>query len=246
MLLIRSILFNLVFFGMTVVAMTLALPLLILPVAALRFCARIWAAVVFWLLRAIVGTRIEYRGELAKLQGPALIASKHQSAWDTIVFFVLCRRPAYVMKKELMLIPIYGWLAAKQGHISIDRKAGAGALRRLVRDTKEALADSRSIVVFPQGTRSAPGEKLPYHPGIVGLYEALNMPVIPVALNSGLFWGKRSFFKRPGVIVVEVLPEIAPGMARRAFRQELETRIETATARLEAETHLEAEGRRPI
>ena len=144
-------------------------------------------------------------------------------------------RSTYVMKQELMRLPIYGWLSYRQGHIAVDRKAGAAAIRGLLRAAKVAFANRRAIVIFPQGTRVPPGVNLPYQPGIVGLYSALGVPVVPVALNSGLFWGRRSFVKRPGTIVIEVLPEIPPGRERTEFLRELEQRIETATARLEAE-----------
>jgi 1-acyl-sn-glycerol-3-phosphate acyltransferase len=139
------------------------------------------------------------------------------------------------MKQELMRIPIYGWISRRQGHIAVDRKAGAAAIRGLLRAARVAFENGRAIVIFPQGTRVAPGATAPYQPGIVGLYSALGVPVVPVALNSGLFWGRRSFVKRPGTIVIEVLPEIPAGRERTEFLGELETRIEAATARLEAE-----------
>jgi 1-acyl-sn-glycerol-3-phosphate acyltransferase len=139
------------------------------------------------------------------------------------------------MKQELMRIPVYGWLSYRQGHIPVDRKAGAIAIRQMLRAAQAAFASGRAIVIFPQGTRVAPGAQLPYQPGIVGLYSALKVPVVPVALNSGLFWGRRSFVKQPGTIVLEVLPEIPPGEDRTKFLQDLETRIEAASARLEAE-----------
>jgi len=233
---LRSALFNALFFTFTVLALLLSLPLLAIPTTVIAlWVARTWARGVFFLLRRVVGLRWELRGSREALRPGVLVASKHQSAWDTIVFFLLLDRPTYVMKQELMRIPIYGWISRRQGHIAVDRKAGATAIRRLLRAAKAAFEAGRAIVIFPQGTRTAPGTVAPYQPGIVGLYSALGVPVVPVALNSGLFWGRRSFIKRPGTIVIEVLPEIPPGRERTAFLGELEEQIEIATARLEAE-----------
>jgi 1-acyl-sn-glycerol-3-phosphate acyltransferase len=237
MLVLRSLVFNLLFFSGTAIALVvLGVPLLAAPAAWIFAAARGWARCVFWVARVVLGLRWELRGETQLLRPGALVAAKHQSAWDTIVFYLLAPQPAYVMKKELMAIPIYGWLARRQRHIPVDRKAGGAALRQMQRTAKQALERGATIVVFPQGTRVAPGDRQPYHPGIAGLYGALGVPVVPVALNSGLFWGRRSFVKRPGTIVVEVLPEIPAGLQRAELMRELETRIETATARLEAET----------
>lgn len=233
---LRSALFNVLFFAYTIALLILTLPFLVIPTTVIAlFVARTWARGVFFLLRWIVGLRWELRGPRELLRPGILVAAKHQSAWDTIVFFMLFDRPTYVMKQELMRIPIYGWLSYRQGHIAVDRKAGAAAIRGLLRAAKVAFGNQRAIVIFPQGTRVAPGAHLPYQPGIVGLYSALGVPVVPVALNSGLFWARRSFIKRPGTIVLEILPEIPPGRERSEFLQELESRIEAATTRLEAE-----------
>ena len=234
--LLRSAAFNVAFFGFTALNLIAAIPVLLMPGSrgALAI-ARTWAKVVFTLLRFVVGLRWELRGRAELLQGPALIASKHQSAWDTIVFSLLCTQPTYAMKKELLAVPLYGWLALKQGHIAVDRKAGAAAVRQLLRAAKAALTAGRQIVLFPEGTRVPAGEHRPYQPGIAGVYASLGVPVVPVALNSGLFWPRRSFLKHPGTIVFEVLPEIPPGLPRETFMHELETRIESACTRLIAE-----------
>ena len=133
-----------------------------------------------------------------------------------------------------MLVPFYGWYVWSAGMIAIDRKAGAAALRNLVAGGERAVKQGRSIVIFPEGTRTAPGTLRPYQPGVAALYRQLNLPVVPVALNSGLYWGRRHFLKRPGRIVLEILPPIPPGGDRRAVMAELEARIEAATARLVA------------
>lgn len=235
---VRSFAFNIWFFGLTATALLLSIPILLAPRKASIGLGRIWAWLVVGGLRVLCGTKVELRGRVELLREPALVAIKHQSAWDTIFFYLACPDPAYVMKIELMRIPVYGWLAAKQGMIRVDRKGGAPALKRMMAEAEDALRLGRQILIFPQGTRVPPGAPTadhPYHPGIAGLYARLGVKCVPVALNSGVFWGKRRFVKRPGTIVVEILDPLEPGLARAAFMRELEARIETATARLEAE-----------
>jgi 1-acyl-sn-glycerol-3-phosphate acyltransferase len=232
---LRSAAFNLALYLFTAVEAIAGLPVLLLPRRlACRFgCA--WAAAVLRLCAAIAGLSHELRGRENLPKGPAIIAMKHQSAWDTFAVAALFPDPAIVLKQELLWIPFYGWYLSKSGMIGIDRKAGAAALRKLIAAAERAVAEGRPIVIFPEGTRTAPGTRRPYQPGVAALYRQLGVPLLPVALNSGLYWGRRSFLKRPGRIVVEILPPIAPGGERRAVMAELETRIETATERLVAE-----------
>ena len=143
-----------------------------------------------------------------------------------------------MLKRELLWIPCYGWYARKAGMIPIDRGAGATALKAMLRRARAVMAQGRSILIFPEGTRTAVGTKRAYHPGVAALYTQLELPVVPVALNSGLFWPRRSFLKRPGRIVVEALAPLPPGLERRTFLTELQSRIETATERLVAEASL--------
>jgi 1-acyl-sn-glycerol-3-phosphate acyltransferase len=231
---LRSLVFNLLgavwLFGLAI----LALPLLALPRAWVWWLVRLWARGVLAMLRVIVGIDYTTRGLAVPARGAMLLAAKHQSAWDTIVFLVLLDDPAVVLKRELFRIPLYGWFCWKLGMIGIDRAAGVRALKHLVVRTRPALDAGRPVLIFPQGTRTAPGTHRPYLPGVYALYAATGLPVVPVALDSGRFWGRRSFVKRPGRITVEFLPAIAPGLERRAFMAELERRIETATTALEA------------
>ena len=168
------------------------------------------------------------------------MAMKHQSTWDTLILPIVLGDPACVLKRELLFVPFYGWYAARAGSISVDRKAGASALRRLVTAARPIAAQGRPIVIFPEGTRAGPGVRLAYQSGVAALYQALALPLVPAAVNSGFFWGRRSFVKRPGRIVLEFLEPIPPGRPRRAVMAELEQRIETATALLlrEAEAAL--------
>jgi 1-acyl-sn-glycerol-3-phosphate acyltransferase len=164
--------------------------------------------------------------------GPVIFACKHQSSWETLAFSKLFPNSAIVLKRELLFIPIVGWAMARVGNIAVERGDGAAALRGLVRQAKAAIADGRSILIFPEGTRVAIGAERPYQVGTAALYRQLGVPVVPVALNSGLFWGRRQFIKWPGVIDVEVLPPIPPGLGREAFMMTLRERIEGATRRL--------------
>ncbi|MBI3709603.1 MAG: 1-acyl-sn-glycerol-3-phosphate acyltransferase [Proteobacteria bacterium] len=232
---LRSAAFNLLFFAWTALVALAATPLMALPRGAVMAMGRLWAAGALWLLRRVVGLDYEIRGDARLLQRPGIIAAKHQSAWDTFIFHRIARNPTYVMKRELMAIPFYGWVAWRQGSIPVDRKGGGAALRVMMRAARAALGEGRQIVIFPQGTRVPPGTPHPYQPGIAALYAQLRQPVVPIALNSGVFWGRRSFLKRPGRIVVEVLPEIPPGLPRATFMETLERQIEEATARLEAQ-----------
>jgi 1-acyl-sn-glycerol-3-phosphate acyltransferase len=187
-----------------------------------------------WLLRVIAGTQLEVRGREHLPAGAALIASKHQSAWDTFGLIPL-HDPALVMKAELGRIPLYGWFSRKFGMILIPREKRAAALRQLLTDAKERAAEGRHILIFVEGTRKAPDAPPDYKSGTTALYEALDVPCVPLALNTGLFWPRRGFVRRPGTMIVEFLPAIAPGGNRKAFVPELQQQIEAATARLVAE-----------
>src|SRR5437762_2200602 len=232
---LRALLFNIAFFGSTALLGILGLPLLLAPRRTVMAFGRFWARCVLALARAIVGLDGEIRGLEHLPKGACLIAMKHQSAWDTLILPVVLGEPAVVIKRELLWVPFYGWYAARAGSIAIDRRGGAGALRRMLADARDAANDGRAIVIFPEGTRTAPGQRLTYQPGVAALYQALALPLVPAAVNSGLYWGRRSFVKRPGRIVLSFLDPIPPGLPRREVRAELETRIETATAALEAE-----------
>jgi len=231
---LRSLIFNVLFFAWIAGLGVPALPLIVLPRRVAWAVVKLWARGVLWLLAHVVGLDYVVRGREHLPAGAAIVAAKHQSAWDTIIFLVLLGDPAYVLKRELFKIPIYGWFTWKLDMIGIDRAAGPSALKRLAARAQPAVAAGRPLVIFPQGTRTAPGARRPYLPGVYALYAAAKVPVVPVALNSGTFWGRRRFLKRPGRIVLEYLPALPPGLDRRRFMAELEQRIETATAALEA------------
>jgi len=232
---LRSLAFNIAFYGWTVLLLIVGLPLLLLPpVVATRFVV-FWIDGSFWLLRVLC--RLDYRieGWENLPAGPVLVAAKHQSMWDTMVLFARLRRPVYVVKRELGWIPIFGWFLRQQGMILIDRRAGASAMRRLLDGAAATVAAGRAVIIFPEGTRTPPGSSHPYRAGIAGLYERLAVPVVPVALNSGLYWGRRAFLKRPGTIRLAFLPPIPPGLSRRDFLARLAADIEDESLRLYAE-----------
>lgn len=229
----RAVIFNIAFYAWTGLIGTIGLPFLLGPRRmAMRF-GRFWSQGVLSLLRAIVGLDHRVLGRNHIPAGGCIVAMKHQSAWDAISLPVVLDDPAPVVKKELLLVPIYGWYMARAGAIAIDRKAGATALRTMLGAARQAAAERRPIVIYPQGTRVAPGTTAPYQPGVYGLYQALSLPVVPAAVNSGRFWGRRSFWKWPGCITLEFLEPIPPGWPRRRLMAELEQRIETATSALE-------------
>lgn len=233
--LLRSALFNAAFYLVTALFLVLGSPLLLAPrrIAMLGLIAH--AKTCCWLLRVIAGTELEVRGREHLPAGAALIASKHQSAWDTFGLIPLLHDPALVMKAELGRVPLYGWFSRKFGMILIPREKRAAALKQLLRDAKDRAADGRHILIFPEGTRRAPGAAPDYKSGIAALYEALDIPCVPIALNTGLFWPRRGFIRRPGRMIVEFLPPIPPDLSRRVFIDTLQERVETATARLVAE-----------
>lgn len=242
---LRSALFNAIFFLWAAAICFTCLPLLALPEPAMIRAGAWWSATTISILRVTAGIDFEIRGRGNIPAGPAIFASKHQSAWDTLIYMVLLPAPVLVMKRELFWIPFYGWYARHAGMIGVDRAGGARALKDLLRRARRALARGRSVVIFPQGTRTAPDGRGAYQAGVAALYRVLGQPVVPVALNSGLFWGRRAFLKRPGTILLEVLPAIPTGLDRADFMAELERRIESATDRLVAEgrSRAEASGR---
>lgn len=211
------------------------IPMVLLPRPVFRLFVQLWSHGNAFLLRYVAGIRVEVRGREFIPTEPAIIASKHQSEWETHIFLHLVHDPVYVMKKELGYIPAYGLYARKMGMLFIDRGGRSKTLRKLVQGARDALQNRRTVVIFPEGTRSMPGKKLPYRVGIAALYHELNMPVYPVAHNSGHYWPKKSFRKYAGTIVIEFLPPIAPGLERREFLKRLEATIEGASEKLYAE-----------
>ena len=232
-ILIRSVVFNLLFYVNLIVHMIIALPTLALPYPFLRAFIRSYARTSLWLLRVVCGTKVEWRGLEKIPKTSCIVACKHQSAWETFALYAVLDEPIYILKRELMWIPLFGWYTWKAGLIPVDRAAGLAALARMTARARLALgAGARQLVIFPEGTRRPPGAEPSYKPGVVHLYRKAGVPCVPLALNSGLYWPRRSLRRLPGTIVVEVLDPIAPGLDKATFFTRLQSEIETATARL--------------
>ena len=218
---LRSCLFNLWFYVGTTVAGLLTVPSilarragLLRPGWAFRF-VYVWTSLMLWGLRIFAGARWEVRGrEHLPKDGAALIVSMHQSAFDTMVWFVLVPQATYVLKRELLKIPCIGRMLIELGLIAVDREGGGAAIRSLLQETDRAVAEGRQIVIFPEGTRVAPGERAPLHPGFAAIASRSGLPIIPVTTDSGHCWGRRAFRKRAGVIHVDIHPPMPAGLSR--------------------------------
>ena len=232
----RSLLFNALFYLNVIVHMIVALPTFALPYRFLRPFIRSYSRTSLWLLRVVCGTKVEWRGTAKIPQGACIVACKHQSLWETFSLYAILDDPAYVLKRELMWIPLFGWYMARAGLIPIDRGAGVAALSRMTARARAALGRGRQVVIFPEGTRRLPGAAPTYKPGVAHLYSKAGVTCVPLALDSGLFWPRRSLLRFPGTVLVEVLDPIAPGLDSRAFLARLQTALEDATARLVQES----------
>jgi 1-acyl-sn-glycerol-3-phosphate acyltransferase len=229
---IRSLLFNVLFYLNLFVLLCLALPTLVLPRAAILAVVRFWARGNNWLLRNVCGITVELRGLERIPPGPLLVASKHQSVWETFALVPLFADPAFILKRELMWLPFFGWYAWKADMIPVDRGARQQALAAMSARARIELARNRQIVIFPEGTRRPAGAEPRYKFGVAHLYAESGVPCLPIALNSGLFWPRRSIARYPGTIVAEFLEPIAPGLDKQVFFEHLQQVIEAATARL--------------
>jgi 1-acyl-sn-glycerol-3-phosphate acyltransferase len=230
MTLLRSALFNLYFFLLTfVLTLTLATPARIFAPHRVLDVARLWARLLLSGVRLICGIHLSVKGLERLSVGPALIASTHQSAFDTFVWLTLMPRCCYVLKQELLRIPLFGPLLPLSGMIAVDRAGGAGAIRHLLREADRAVREERQIVIFPEGTRAAPGECLPLQPGVAAMAVRTRLSVVPVVTDSGRCWGRRAFQKRPGTINIRLLEPLPPTTERDAFMHSLERALRGRT-----------------
>jgi 1-acyl-sn-glycerol-3-phosphate acyltransferase len=232
LILVRSIVFNVLFYLNTLFLLMLALPTFFLPYRAIIWVATTWGRINLVLLRVVVGVRVEVRGVEKIPKGPLLVAAKHQSAWETFALLPLFDNPVFIVKRELQWIPIFGWLMIKGRMVPVDRSAGAQALNAMAERARIERADNRPLIICPEGTRRPAGAEPRYKFGVAHLYAAEGVPCLPVALNSGLFWPRRSLRRIPGTVVVEILDPIPPGLDKTSFFKRLQNDIETATARL--------------
>jgi 1-acyl-sn-glycerol-3-phosphate acyltransferase len=230
-ILLRSIAFNVLFYLNTAIWLIIALPTFFMPYRAILVVAKVWGRSNLVLLR-VAGIDYEVRGREKIPQGPLIVAAKHQSAWETFALLPLFDNPLFIVKRELQWIPIFGWLMVKGRMVPVDRSAGSQALAAMTERARIELARGRQLIIFPEGTRRPVGAKPRYKFGVAHLYAAEGVPCVPIALNSGLFWPRRSILRLPGTVLVEILDPIAPGLDRDVFFERLRHDLEMATARL--------------
>lgn len=211
---------------------TLLLPAIVFPRRVVLSIVRSYLAIVLWFLRVVFGLSWRISGDLAQARGPVLVGAKHQSAFETLILQYELGDPAIILKRELLSIPLFGWVLRRLGHIGVDRSGDIEAARQLLKAARKAQEEGRPVVIFPEGTRRDVGAPPDYKSGVELLYAVLKAPCIPVAVNSGRIWPGKSLTPGPGQIVIEFLPAIAPGLPRAAFGVRLQREIEEATARI--------------
>lgn len=232
MLTIRSVLFLVLFYAWSVLVAVGCTPLLLGPASWTFGMFHVWGRGIALLLRVCCNIKVEVRGREFLPTGAALVAPKHQCMYDVFAQFTWLPTSCFVTKKELMWIPFFSWYALRTKMIFVDRSGHSTAMRKLIRDAKDRFAHGRQVVIFPEGTRRAPGATPDYKPGIAGIYREIEVPVHPVATNAGVHWPAKGFLRHPGTIVFQYLEPIPPGLKRAEFMRLLEERIETASAKL--------------
>lgn len=234
---VRSVVFTAVLALTTIVLGVLAMPVMLLGRRAARGVIRLWARVVLWFLKALCGVSHRIEGVENLPVERSMLAGNHQSMWETIVVFTLVPRPAVVFKKELLDVPVYGWWGKRAGGFPIDRDGGARSVRNLKKTARARSEDGDQIVVFPEGTRGAVGERRPLLPGVAAVYLSIDAPCTPFVHDSGRFWRHPGLLKWPGVITLRILPPIPAGLTRKEFMRRLEAAFETSRPDLTAVEH---------
>jgi 1-acyl-sn-glycerol-3-phosphate acyltransferase len=234
LILVRSVLFNILFYLNLLIYLIAAIPTYFLPYRVLVAVAKSWGRSNLRLLRLVCGIDVAWIGLEKIPRGPLIVAAKHQSSWETFALLTLFDDPTFIVKRELMWIPVFGWYIWKARMIPVDRGARTQALVAMTERARVQLEGNRQLVIFPEGTRRAPGAEPAYKFGVAHLYAETGAPCLPVALNSGLVWPRRKFLRHPGTVRVEILDPIPPGLERAQFFERLKQDIEGATARLVA------------
>ena len=229
---LRSLVYNLLFYAMLVFWIIVAIPTFLMPRRVFFVVAKSWARSSIWLMRVICNTRVEYRGTWKIPRGPLIVASKHQSFWETFALLQFFDSPLFIYKRELGYIPFFGWYLKKAGMIGIDRGGGIRSLMQMMRRAPQEIRSGRQLIIFPEGTRTPVGAAPDYLTGAGQIYASSGVSCIPVALNSGLFWPRRHFMRYPGTLVVEFLDPLPPGLPRKDFLASIRGSIEEATNRL--------------
>ena len=229
---VRSLIYNVLFYLLLAFWVIVGIPTYAMPRSAIMHIARLWARSSIRLMHVVCNIKVEYRGLEKIPQGPLIVASKHQSMWETFALLQFFEQPLYILKRELKWIPLFGWYLVKCDMIGVNRSAGGRSLLRMARRAGEEVRRGRQLIIFPEGTRT-PVDAVPdYKTGVAQVYVDCRVTCLPVALNSGLFWPRRTFMRYPGTLVVEFLDPLPPGLSRNEFIARVSTVIEEATNRL--------------
>ena len=235
MIFVRSLLFNVAFYVNLIIWMIAILPTLLMSRKTFFAAVHAWVKSCLWLMRVIVGIKVEVRNPEKIPRGPAIVAAKHQSFLETFALVGALGDPVIILKRELTSIPMFGWYLMKARMVPVNRGARARALDQAAAGAREEMARDRQLLIFPEGTRRAPGAPPSYKFGVAYIYDIAKVPVTPVGLNTGLFWPRRQFIRRPGTAVLEFLDPIPAGLGREEILREIETRVEESSDRLLAE-----------
>src|ERR1700721_4410453 len=228
----RSLVYNVLFYVLLVFWLVVAIPTYLMRRWAILNIARYLARSSIWLMRVVCNTKVEYRGLEKIPKGPLMVASKHQSMWETFALMQFFDAPLFIYKRELGWIPFFGWYLMKAKMIGVDRSGGLRSLMEMARRAPKEIRSGRQLIIFPEGTRTPVGAPPNYMTGVGQIYASSGVPCIPVALNSGLFWPRRTFMRYPGTLVVEFLDPLPSGLSRAEFLPRLAAVIEEATNRL--------------
>jgi 1-acyl-sn-glycerol-3-phosphate acyltransferase len=229
---LRSLVYNVLFYALLIFWILVAIPTFLMPPRAFMTVAKAWARSSVWMMRVVCNTRVDYRGREKIPEGPLIVASKHQSMWETFALMPFFDAPLFIYKRELAWIPFFGWYLMKSEMIGVDRSGGLRSLMDMARRAPKAIRSGRQLIIFPEGTRRPVDAPPHYMTGVGQIYANSGVPCIPVALNSGLFWPRRTFMRYPGTLVVEFLDPLPPGLNRKEFVTRIATSIEDATGRL--------------
>ena len=236
---VRSLIFNVLFYVLTTFWVLVAVPTMVMPPRAFMVIAKCWSRSGVWLMRVICGTRVSYRGLEKIPAGPLIVASKHQSMWETFALMQFFDQPLFIYKRELAWIPLFGWYLVKSRMIGVNRDGGVRSLIDMAKRAPEEVLRGRQLIIFPEGTRVPVDAAPSYKTGIGQIYAKCNVPCLPVALNSGLFWPRRTFLRYPGTLIVEFLDPLPAGLSRKEFTTQIATLIEDASVRIVAEARAE-------
>lgn len=238
MQILRTIVFNILFFSWSISYLVLSFWIFLFSISYANKHFKFYFRIVFWLAEKILNLKVEVRGlerirKLEREQGCFLVLSKHQSALETFLYPTLFKEyPVFVHKKELLFIPFWGWYMAKMQMIAIDRSAGRKAISVMVKKAKRTFKQKRPIIIFPEGSRTLPGEYNKYKSGFYSIYKELDLRILPIAINTGVFWNKKEFVKKSGTVIIDILPPVKSGLDKKDVLELVENKIEKACKKI--------------